>query len=184
MFRWIAPVKDLVLYTSMLLMAACGGDKATNNDSNDNPLANTCWEYYQAKPISINDVVYIGDLRVEFVVEDTSYVFRRILLNNLPGVDSTQVEFDINNNAIVVESKGWMWLIEKQTERSFVYIMQQTAGQGWSFTEERWVTYPARDALLQYYIMDGYGDLQLPNVKYQPCGEGVMTEILLYDLEF
>jgi hypothetical protein len=175
--------KYIILIISIFLMLGCGSDKAVNDNGLDHPLMNTCWEYYDSKAIDIGSQTWIGDLRIEFSVVDTTYFFTRSLLNTLPGIDSTQLDLDKNGNVIVVKSDGNLWFVDAHSSRVFTYLMHNQYGEGYSFTDTMWIDYPQLDASVQEYILDGDGNLKLSNAKYASCGSSdpvIVTTLFEY----
>jgi len=120
------------------MLIGCG-DKIVNNYTEqpviENVLANTCYSRYETEWVEVNSETFIGDLKVEWAIGDSTYRFTWYLQNKIPNMSLETTE--------VLRSHGHMWLSNAISDRELSYVLDQIEGNQWDFKNGDWL--PSRD---------------------------------------
>jgi hypothetical protein len=160
-----------IKYLLVLLMLVGCGDTIMQAEQNFHPLKNTCWQLYETQRVLVDTTreLLIADTKIVWTITDTTYRFERLLLHDLPNIDSTQVEINDDGHYILIHSLGDLWASDTHSERDFTYVIHQRTGQGWDFVTQSWQTFNTAKAALTAFIINGKNQLQTTNMIYDRC---------------
>ena len=157
--------KTLMLIIITFLIVGCESDKIVNNEELEveikHPLKGLCFERFVTQRITIDDDIYIGDVKIELTSGDSTYSFITTLLGPLPKRPEDTDE--------VVRVGGYLWLSEKLSDHEYTYVVKHEGGEGWHFNTQKWVPFDGYKSEWKRITVGPAGEINFLGNVYTPC---------------